>query len=106
MSIHLTTNVGIIVAAFLTPTLAKVAKNQKAHSYKYICVVQTELNNNAMSIASGLGDGEHGHIFLTLTAADFLVQTGTAYITQVVLTVSPVRQANITGPQIAGTIRH
>ena len=105
MSIHLTTNVGTIVAAFLTPTLAKVAKNQKAHSYKYIFVVQTELKNNAMSIASGLFDGEHGNIFLTLTAADFLAQTGTAYIAQVALTVSLVRQANTTGPQISETIR-
>ena len=48
---------------------------------------------------------EHTAIFLTVTAADFITQTGTKYIAQFAPAVSPVHQANATGPQIAETIR-
>ena len=56
-----------------------------------------------MSIESKLGGGPHRHLFLTITAADFLAQNGSPYATQVSPGVCPIHQANITGPNIVET---
>jgi len=46
-----------------------------------ITLLQSELNGNAISVASNRGGGQFGHLALTLLGADYLAVSHVAFVT-------------------------
>jgi hypothetical protein len=52
------------------PVLTKIGDTNNEPNFATILVTHVELNANAASIYSTRGDGVHGHLALTINAAD------------------------------------
>ena len=65
---------------FPCPVLTPIATDTERPSHSSLTVVKLELNANAASIATLLGDGVSGHLFLMLSLVDYFTQTGINFI--------------------------
>jgi hypothetical protein len=91
-----------IASSFPKPILTPLADARTPPTYAKLRITQTELNGNATSIHSNLGDGLLGHLTLTIPTAKYLTLTNnTAFIIPLNVPGQPVRAANATGNQIA-----
>ena len=65
---------------FPCPVLTPIATDTERPSHSSLTVVKLELNANVASIATLLGDGVSGHLFLMLSLVDYFTQTGINFI--------------------------
>jgi hypothetical protein len=90
------------VTAFPTPTLTLIASATSPPTYSTILVARTQLSGNAASIHSNGGDGIHGHLSLTISAAEYgLITGGTPFVVPVNPPLNPVHPPGATAAQIA-----
>ena len=90
-----------ITSAFPTHVLTPIADSQSRPSYASLCITQTELNGNAASVHSNLGDGLHGHLALTIPIDEYLALTNNVpFVTPINPAGQPVHPAQVTGNQI------
>ena len=68
-----TKSVGGFLADFPTPILPKIDREP---TIKGLIDIYKLISGNAASMASNLGRGQHGHFALTMTAEDYMEQTG------------------------------
>jgi hypothetical protein len=66
--------------SFPKPTITAIASRQTCPTYASLKIAQSELNGNAASIHTNLGGGQHGHIALIITEAEFLRISATAFV--------------------------
>ena len=91
-----------ITASFPIPVLSHIATVTSPPTYATIRLTQTQLNSNAITVPSYAGDGIHGHLALTLTAAAYLLRSGgIPFVAPINDPPQPVHPALATGPQIA-----
>ena len=69
-------------------------------TFRTLRVAQLQLNMNAISVRSHRGDGNHGHLVLTLTPAAFLLTTNVPFIVPPMPLLDPVHVAGATAAQI------
>jgi hypothetical protein len=97
-SIPPTMNAHYITLAFphqsLTPSTAHP-------NYATLTVWQKELSGNAASVSSHLGEGQQGHLALTVFEAKYLANTGNvAFVPPLNPLLQPEQAVGATGPQI------
>jgi len=90
---------------FPVATISTIATDTEEPSYTTLRIAQTQLNSNAQSIHSNGGDGNHGHLALTIAAATYTALTGIPFIPPVNPPIQPVHVAGATAPQISETNR-
>ena len=73
MTTTLTLTASVITASFPNIVLTPIstATNPPTYARSTLRAAQTQLNANAASIPSHVGDGLHGHIVLTLAATEY-----------------------------------
>lgn len=86
-----------ITANFPTPVLTLIASATTPPTYHSLRLLQKEINANAASVHSNDGGGLHGHLALTISAADYLVLAGVAFIPPVAPPIAPVVPPGATG---------
>jgi hypothetical protein len=64
-------NAASISQSFPITTLPPIATINSRPSYASLRIAQTELNSNAASVHSNSGGGQHGHLVLTISPAEF-----------------------------------
>ena len=106
-AIIMTTKATKIVESFPIQTFTKLSTNIAPPTYATLRIAQTELNSNATSIGSHGGDGELGHLALTITPAAYIAlsEGGVPFVPPVNPGAVPIHAAGATGPQIAETNR-
>ena len=82
---------------FPFPVLTAIATATVRPSHSTITATSLELNANAAAIATLLGDGVTGHLFLMLPLVDYFVHTGINFIAPVNPGIAPIH------PTPAGT---
>jgi hypothetical protein len=96
-----------ITSSFPVPELTPLATGTTNEpTYQSIHVACTQLNSNATSIFSTIGGGLHGHLALTMTAAEYLTLAGAT--NAFVIPHNPgtlTHVAGATGPQISEAVR-
>jgi len=70
-----TTTPKSLMDSFPHTTLTPIATTTSYPTYENLRKMQWELNDNAESIESEFGDGNHGHIFLVIPEAEYLELT-------------------------------
>ena len=87
---------------FPHPVLTKLADNE-VPTHKTLLKLHRELNANAMSVPSLLGGGQHGHLALVLSDANYVAQAGAgnAFVPPVHPGPPPVLAAGTTNAAIA-----
>lgn len=94
-----------IISLFSTPVLTPIATLIQKPTYASIDLAHRELSANAMAVHSSHGGGNHGHLALTIPAADYLALTGVAFPAPVHPPINPVHLDGATGHQIRENIR-
>jgi hypothetical protein len=93
-----------LTAHFPVPTLSPLAIGTDEPTWKTIREARTQLNSNAASIPSNAGGGRHGHLKLTMTAAEYSRIVPTPFVAPLHPGVL-AHPANATGPQILEATR-
>ena len=57
------------------PQLTRITPDTATPTYATLRVAQTELNDNAMSVSSILGDGIQGHLSLVVSPAEYMARS-------------------------------
>jgi hypothetical protein len=95
-----------ITASFPVSDLTPLATGTNEPTYQSIRIARTQLNSNAASIFSASGGGLHGHLALTMTAAEHLAVVGANNAFQVPPNPGTlVHPINATAPQISEAVR-
>jgi hypothetical protein len=95
-----------ITSSFPVATLTPLAIGTNEPTYQSIRIARTQLNSNAASIYASEGGGLHGHLTLTMTAAEYLVAAGADNAFTAPLPPIPlIHPAGATGPQISEAVR-
>jgi hypothetical protein len=95
-----------ITASFPVTNLTLLVTGTNEPTYQSIRIAQTQLNSNAASIFSAAGGRLHGHLALTMPAAEHLAIVGAGNAFQVPLNPGPlVHPINATAPQISEAVR-
>lgn len=90
-----------LIESFPHSKLTPIATATTEPDYMSLHQLQWEINNNAESIASVLGDGQHGHLFLVVPEAEYLAVTDDIpCIPPMKPPMDPDHAANATAPQI------
>jgi hypothetical protein len=74
-------------------------------TFRTLRVAQLQLNMNAASIFTHRGDGNHGHLVLTMNPTDFVLETNVAFVVPPVPPLNPVHAVAATAAQITETNR-
>jgi hypothetical protein len=96
-----------LTAAFPHPILNPLCDSLSGPTCSTIYAAKLQLNANAASVHSNSGNGIHGHLALTITAAAYTaISVGqTAFTVPLNLGPSPTHTVGATGPQITETNR-
>jgi len=87
-----------ITSAFPHPSLTPSTSRP---SYATLTIWQKELSGNAASVSSHLGNGQQGHLALTISEAKYLAITGNvAFVPPLNPPLQPEQAVGATGPQI------
>ena len=86
--------VNYVKTYFIHPTLTPIRGEPE---YSTLKVLKNELKANASKVSSDLGGGNHGHLGLVLTPAEFAMISAVPYV-------RPIHPGNLTIP--AGTRNH
>jgi hypothetical protein len=68
-----------VTANFPFPVLTPFATDIQPPTFTTLQQLQREINGNAMSVHSHAGGGNHGHLTLTITAAQYLALTNVPF---------------------------
>ena len=66
-----------VLAYFPTPIIPKIDGERTREGF---IKIHQLISENAASVASNLGGGQHGHLTLTMTAGEYMEQTGFAFV--------------------------
>ena len=89
-----------ITDTFPYPSIPQIAGQPTFSSIKEM---HLKLNQNAASVQSNLGDGEQGHIYLTVTDAVYATLSNTPFIEPLNPGITPISPAGATARQISQT---
>jgi hypothetical protein len=90
-----------LIDSFPHSKLTPIATATTEPDYLSLHQLQYEINDNAETLSSTLGDGQHGHLFLVISETEYLEMTdGVPCIPPVQPPFDPVHAANATAPQI------
>ena len=90
-----------VTSTFPYAVLSPVATTTTKPTYQSIQTAQRELNANASSVHSIGGDGQHGHLFLTIDDDAFLTLVGIPFDAPELPEAVPTIPAEATAAQIA-----
>jgi hypothetical protein len=85
----MTDSTAAITALSTEPALSPIATSTEEPTYASLKRAQQQLNSHATSIHSHGGDGSHGHLALTVSAATYISITGTPFQAPVNPTAQP-----------------
>jgi hypothetical protein len=107
ITIIMTTSNPKILEAFLVQKLTTIATSTEPPTYTTLYKAQLELNSNATAIYSYAGDGAHGHLALTISAADYMLTSAgnVPFIPPINPGPAPVHLPNATRSEISETNR-
>ena len=96
-----------ITSAFPLTELTRIGTDTEPPNYASLRIAQTQLNSCAASVDSNGGDGVHGHLALTITAARYVeLSVGNVpFVAPLNPPIQPVHQPGATAAQIAENIR-
>ena len=66
-----------VLADFLTPILPDIGGEPTREE---LIEINQFISEDAASVASNLGEGQHGHLVLKMTAEKYMEQTGLAFV--------------------------
>ncbi|ACI65279.1 predicted protein [Phaeodactylum tricornutum CCAP 1055/1] len=96
-----------LIDSFPHSKLTPIATATTEPDYLSLHQLQYEINDNAETLSSTLGDGQHGHLFLVISETEYLEMTdGIPCIPPVQPPFDPVHAANATAPQILFDLYH
>jgi hypothetical protein len=96
----MTDSTAAITALSAEPALSPIATSTEEPTYASLKRAQQQLNSHATSIHSHGGDGSHGHLALTVSAATYISITGTPFQAPVNPTAQPNHPRGSEGAEI------
>ena len=96
------TDIDKIVEGFPHPTIVPI---HGLPTFETIAELNLQLNANAASVQSNLGDGQLGLLFLTVTPEEYNLLSNTVFVPPPNPGNAPVLPGGATGPQISAIIR-
>jgi hypothetical protein len=94
-----------VIANFPNQTLTPFATESVPPTFSSLQLLQLELNENAASVHSSRGGGQHGHLTLTIAPATYLAHVGVAFVVPPTPPANPVVPAAATAAQITELTR-